>query len=821
MDLSRLSDAELEALASGNVSALPDSTLEYLATGKQPWNLVDAARQFGAGAVEGVTGSIGLASDLAQVVTNPLQLAENYKKGDLFPTSAAIKRQTDKVLPVEDPDYRYSRAIGSFVGPTGATGAAGKALQATGKAPALASWLAKLLGKGEMITSTTGAIGAQAAEDVTGDSGLAPVVGALFGAAGPTVANNIWKVGRSVFRGATPKEIEGSAARALREQTGLVPEQIDAAISKRPDDALGQYMTLAELTDNAGAAQLEKTLTNAGEGARIYNARAMEREGVRNEMLDAMSEVKGIEKETLGTNLINQASAVERRINEAADAAWQEVPRFEPIDVRREHATLMQEIARKQGGLDLDPRVAGLAKQFLADEVATSGKLQDIRSSALWLLREKDLKPEDSRILNVLQKSTDVAAERSLSKDDYAKWLKGRNITRYGAETFKRGTAGGALTEEMARPSSVLASAFKGDSRSVQELKRAINKDPRLIEQVKRGVIDSIGRDTQGNLTAYKMNKFLTANKGGIRELFGEDHTKNMQRIASDLVSEARVGQIAFRSSKGNSVTAQRQTVAGAIKDALLGVDIPFSRTLGSYTAQLRAKVGIQNQQQIEELLLRASLEPDFAALLARKPTKEYAADFLGRIGRLATEATESGAKGATLELAGTDREIQEKPKPQTTPAPERSPLFGGGANKKDPPMLDLPPVNPLAEQLREAVIQQESAGNPKAVSNKGAVGLMQIMPQTAKEIAAELGVEKYDLKDPQTNKLFGTYYLSKMLDRFGNDPELALTAYHSGPNRVAALLEAVGGSRLDDILLRLGPVGQKYARQVLGRMQA
>ena len=95
----------------------------------------------------------------------------------------------------------------------------------------------------------------------------------------------------------------------------------------------------------------------------------------------------------------------------------------------------------------------------------------------------------------------------------------------------------------------------------------------------------------------------------------------------------------------------------------------------------------------------------------------------------------------------------------------------------------------------------------------------MQVMPATAKEIAMELGVEDYDLTDPDTNTRFGTYYLNKLLERFNGDVELALTAYHSGPGRVEKLLERTGGTKLEDILPLLGPVGQKYARQVLKRI--
>jgi hypothetical protein len=141
--------------------------------------------------------------------------------------------------------------------------------------------------------------------------------------------------------------------------------------------------------------------------------------------------------------------------------------------------------------------------------------------------------------------------------------------------------------------------------------------------------------------------------------------------------------------------------------------------------------------------------------------------------------------------------------------------LFSKPATKKDIAMnADLPP------ELVKAVISQESSGNPKAVSDKGATGLMQVMPATAKEIATELGVKDYDLTDPETNKAFGTYYLSKLMKQFGGDAELALTAYHSGPGRVQKLLDLTGGTTLADIKDLLGPVGKKYAEQVIKRIE-
>lgn len=78
------------------------------------------------------------------------------------------------------------------------------------------------------------------------------------------------------------------------------------------------------------------------------------------------------------------------------------------------------------------------------------------------------------------------------------------------------------------------------------------------------------------------------------------------------------------------------------------------------------------------------------------------------------------------------------------------------------------------------AVIIQESGGRPDAVSAKGAVGLMQLLPTTA----AALGVS--DPLDPGQNVSAGARYLGSLMRRFG-DPKLALAAYNAGPSRVEA----------------------------------
>ena len=84
-----------------------------------------------------------------------------------------------------------------------------------------------------------------------------------------------------------------------------------------------------------------------------------------------------------------------------------------------------------------------------------------------------------------------------------------------------------------------------------------------------------------------------------------------------------------------------------------------------------------------------------------------------------------------------------------------------------------------LEEALVKAVIKVESDYRPKVVSKKGAQGLMQLVPETARDLNVR------NPFDPYENIRGGSEYLRMMLDLFNNDLELALAAYNSGPTTV------------------------------------
>jgi len=125
---------------------------------------------------------------------------------------------------------------------------------------------------------------------------------------------------------------------------------------------------------------------------------------------------------------------------------------------------------------------------------------------------------------------------------------------------------------------------------------------------------------------------------------------------------------------------------------------------------------------------------------------------------------------------------VEDAPRPQASRAPASKSKTRWWERRSDAPpdqidraatMYNIP-----AELIR-AVIAVESAGDTAAVSHRGAIGLMQLMPQTAGQMYVE------DPVDPAQNILGGTRYLRHLANQFAGDMMLVLAAYNAGPEAV------------------------------------
>lgn len=663
VDLNALSNEELEAIVAGShplvaqlpsqnssspdLNALSNEELEAIVNGTstrtKDWNIIDSAKNLGSGVVEGLTGMVGLAADLnpfqspAQRFANQL-IAKSEGGSGMFPASEIITKEIEPYLAEKDPQYRYARTTGNIAAPIPIKGA--NTLKS-------------------LVTSIFGGLGAQAAEDATGDTKVAPVVGAVTASGAASAADDIMSLLRRVFVGASDKEIAGSAAKVLQESTGLNADDIKAVIPDQADP-FNTVKTLAEVSENAGAAQLEKTLATDRNNAILYNEKKLARENLRNEKLDSLSSVAGANKEGLGTTLIQKAESVKEAGDKAANKIWEAFPRNIPVNIIPEQFQLERVITAKQGGLPTGSKVQELVDQLMNTEgVLTSGALQDIRSDAARLLRDApNLSGHEERLLSYIvgnDSGVDRAFSRELSGKPKAIWDRARTVTAVNAETFGRNAAGGSLIREDARASNVLSNAVKGDSKSIRQLKQAIDNDPAVIEQVKRGVLDMIPRDAQEQLTPAGLRKFIQANEGSLLELYGEEGTNTIKKIADDLKSEAKVQKQAFRASEGNSVTSQRETVAGVIDQLLSESVVPGGQGwIATLASKLKEGASLNDKARVREKLFEAILDPNSAFELAQTPTEKRLMSALDWLNDSATNVAKSSAASGVKELSRT-----------------------------------------------------------------------------------------------------------------------------------------------------------------------
>ena len=280
-----------------------------------------------------------------------------------------------------------------------------------------------------------------------------------------------------------------------------------------------------------------------------------------------------------------------------------------------------------------------------------------------------------------------------------------------------------------------------------------------------------------------------------------------------------------------------RSSVTGRLGSTASGIGAAFASKLGISTATERA-------DQVASILAEALKDPATALQYVNNAAK-YGKDAAVKIA-IADSGLVSGAElvsrlspqtGAIARAAISDNRLQtpvatptptmtqaevaqpdalseleaalgEVPMSEPTPTPEPESVKVGKQN------ISIPVGKQYTEpRLVKAVMQIESAGNPDAVSPKGAGGLMQLMPGTAKE----LGVK--DVFDPKQNVEGGSKYLKRLENQLG-DRKLALAAYNWGIGNVKKAiveLEEKGKEPTWANMMKMAPrETQDYVRKVL-----
>jgi soluble lytic murein transglycosylase-like protein len=214
--------------------------------------------------------------------------------------------------------------------------------------------------------------------------------------------------------------------------------------------------------------------------------------------------------------------------------------------------------------------------------------------------------------------------------------------------------------------------------------------------------------------------------------------------------------------------------------------------TLGDTPQQLAALITAAGEPTFtaDDALNFALMElPRAAALLMQMNDPRDAATFLNRLGQIAPD-------DRTRELAA--RLALGLGLPQSSVSIARTAGISGQMLVREGwPMPYTVSQSELEPAITYGIMRQESSFDPTVISGAGAMGLMQLMPETARRTGKKDDLPSGNLFDPAQNMALGTAYLTGLVQDFGNCLPLAIAAYNAGPTNVANWLAENGDPEL------------------------
>lgn len=428
----------------------------------------------------------------------------------------------------------------------------------------------------------------------------------------------------------------------------------------------------------------------------------------------------------------------------------------------------------------------------------------------------------------------------------------------------------------------VVDKLWTGTPEGTENLLRALPKDAASLEKARGALRDKIIYDVSDrneNIQWTKFHDFLKRNKEALTteykgtRLFSDDHIHALQRVADDLEvmspsSVKSVKSLAYQASKGQPTTGQALMMAA---DSKLVKLIPFK--LGN----LIELANENHAQKVRDMVAEAMFDKGFAQRLNETASSSSFSNLLSRLGSATVGAAPQIAKVAGISgglLAGALLEGNPESVPSKTSGPQSyESAIGPNEDRVSRSLFDAlnsayleaPPrglqgtqlqealkgqtqssspnyrqqsfptqgestdmYNPVKwqgkevpfENLVQAVVQVESAGNAKAEGPKTkygtAKGAMQILDSTAKWALEKMGrnPEEWNPYDEQMNKEVGSWYLQYLVEKF-EEPRLALAAYNWGEGNLQRLIKKLDTKDFDKLRSHLPKETRLYVPKV------
>jgi soluble lytic murein transglycosylase len=298
----------------------------------------------------------------------------------------------------------------------------------------------------------------------------------------------------------------------------------------------------------------------------------------------------------------------------------------------------------------------------------------------------------------------------------------------------------------------------------------------------------------------------------------------HFQTMLNTVTTPISIARAAYWAARAEEALGDQ---AGATRDYTRA-----SQYIGTYYGQIAlakvnaaAKLTLPPQPKIDGLDARAFSDRELVQvtqLLAEIGLSERGDAFVRRIAELARTPEDALL---AMKLAKTNNSLAAEVSVSKKLMQGGMPVLADGF----PVIAQLGPKAP-EPALIHAIIRQESMFDAGAVSPSGALGLMQLMPPTARSVAGKMKIKRFNpgslTSDPRTNVVLGSNYLADLVDKFSGSYVMAIAGYNAGPGRVNGWLGENGDPRpkLDDTIDWVEKISvsetRNYVQRVMENLQ-